>query len=52
MIYEKNGVQEYFVVDPNTRSVTPFFLKNKEYQDQGITTPIIKSIVLNTDIVF
>ena len=52
VIYEKFGVQEYFIVDPNTKSVSSFFLKNKEYQEQETAETIIKSIVLNTDIVF
>lgn len=52
LIYERYGVLEYFIVDPNTKSVTSFFLKNKVYEEQKTTESIIKSIVLDTDIVF
>ena len=52
LIYEKYCVQEYFIVDPNTKSVSSFYLKNKEYQEHETEENNIKSIVLNTDIVF
>ena len=51
-VYERFGVQEYFIVDPNSKSVTSFFLKKKEYQEQEATKSVIKSVVLNTDIAF
>ena len=52
MIYERYGVQEYFIVEPNSRSVTSFFLNNAEYEEQESTTGEIKSVILNTEIVF
>ena len=52
LIYEKYGVQEYFIVEPNSKSVTSFRLKNKKYEEQKKTKGIIKSILLNTEIRF
>lgn len=52
LIYEKYGVQEYFIVEPNSKAVTCFLLKNKEYEEQKSTKGIIKSILLNSQIRF
>ncbi len=52
LIYEKYGVQEYFIVEPNSKSVTSFLLKNKKYEEQKKTKGIIKSMLLNTEIRF
>jgi Uma2 family endonuclease len=52
LIYEKFGVQEYFTVEPNSKSVTSFFLKDGEYEEQETTKAIVKSVLLNTGIVF
>ncbi|MEO6221027.1 MAG: Uma2 family endonuclease [Ginsengibacter sp.] len=52
LIYEKYGVQEYFIVEPNSKSVTSYFLKNKEYEEQKNRKATIKSTVLNTEIKF
>ncbi len=38
LVYEKFGVQEYFVVDPNLKSVDSFFLKDGQYEDQEVIT--------------
>ncbi len=51
-IYEKYGVQEYFIVEPNSKSVTSFLLKNKKYEEQKNTKGIIKSRMLNAEIRF
>ncbi len=51
-VYEKYRVQEYFIVDPNSKSVTSFLLKNKEYQEQKTKKGIIKSVILNAEIKF
>jgi Uma2 family endonuclease len=51
-VYERYGVQEYFQVEPNSKSVTSFFLKNAEYEEQEPTNSSIKSDVLNTQIFF
>jgi hypothetical protein len=39
-------------VDPNSKSVSAFYLEDAEYEEQESTTGEIKSIVLNTHIVF
>jgi Uma2 family endonuclease len=52
LLYEKYGVPEYFIVEPNSKSVTSFLLKNKEYQEQKVKKGMIKSVVLNTEIKF
>jgi Uma2 family endonuclease len=52
LIYERYGVQEYFLVEPNSKSVTSFFLNNAEYEEQESAVSIIKSVLLNTEIVF
>jgi len=52
LIYEKYGVREYFIVEPNSKSVTSFLLKNKKYEEQKKTKGIIKSILLHTEIRF
>ena len=52
LIYERYGVQEYFLVEPNSKSVTSFFLKNIEYEEQETAIARIKSVLLNTQIVF
>lgn len=52
LIYERYGVQEYFLVEPNSKSVTSFLLKNAEYEEQENTEATIKSVLLNTEIVF
>lgn len=52
LIYERYGVKEYFLVEPNSKSVTSFFLKNTEYEEQETTESTIKSVLLNTEIKF
>jgi Uma2 family endonuclease len=52
LVYEKFGVQEYFIVEPKSKSVFTFFLKNDEYEEQETTEATIKSVLLNTEIVF
>lgn len=52
LIYKRYGVQEYFIVDPNSKWVTSFFLKNDKYKEQESTEGKIKSAVLNTEINF
>jgi Uma2 family endonuclease len=45
-LYEKFGVKEYWMVDPETRIATGFLLKNGAYANQRESTGQIKSIVL------
>ena len=52
MVYERYGVQEYFIVEPNSKLVTSFFLKDGEYEEQENTKAIIKSGILITEIKF
>ena len=52
LVYEKFGVQEYFIVEPTSKSVFTFFLKDAEYEEQETTEAAIKSVVLNTEITF
>ena len=52
LVYERYGVGEYFIVDPNTKSVDSFFLNNKEYKAQETTESKIVSLLLNTEITF
>jgi Uma2 family endonuclease len=52
LIYEKFGVHEYFIVDPNTKSVDSYFLKEKKYEAQKTLTGKISSEILGTKISF
>jgi len=51
-VYERFGVQEYFIVDPNSKSVDSFFLKNGEFEEQKSTSGEINSTTLGTKISF
>lgn len=52
LVYEKFGVQEYFIVDPQSKNVYAWFLNNKEYEERETVEGKIKSIMLNTEIAF
>lgn len=52
IIYERFGVEEYFIVDPNSKSVESFFLKNKEYEMHQELVARIDSKILGTTISF
>jgi Uma2 family endonuclease len=52
IIYERYGVQEYFIVEPNSKSVSSYFLKNNEYTEQENQKGKIISVLLNTEIDF
>lgn len=51
-IYQNYGVKEYFIVEPTTRKVISFVLKNNKYIELEETTGIIKSALLKTSIAF
>lgn len=51
-VCENFGVQEYFIVDPNSKSVYTFSLNNKEYEEMETTVGKIKSSMLNAEISF
>lgn len=52
MIYERFDVQEYFIVDPNSKLVNAFYLIDGQYKEQTNSKGKIKSVVLNTEIKF
>ncbi|MDQ6903582.1 MAG: Uma2 family endonuclease [Bacteroidota bacterium] len=52
LIYEKYGVSEYFLVEPNSKLVTSFLLKNEEYKEQKKAKAVIKSVLLKAEIKF
>jgi Uma2 family endonuclease len=52
LVYEKFGVQEYFIVDPDSKSVDSFFLKKGKYEAQKTITGKIHSKILGTKISF
>ncbi|MEO5651065.1 MAG: Uma2 family endonuclease [Ginsengibacter sp.] len=52
LVYERFGVQEYFIIDPNSKLVYPFFLNKNEYEEQENEKGKIRSSLLNTEIVF
>lgn len=52
MIYERYGVQEYFIVEPNSKSVSSYFLAHNEYIEQENQKGKIISAFLNTEIDF
>ncbi|HET7117365.1 MAG TPA: Uma2 family endonuclease [Hanamia sp.] len=51
-VYERYGVSEYFIVDPNTKSVDSYFLKDEKYEAQKTITGKINSKILGTKISF
>ena len=52
LVYERYGVEEYFIVDPNTKSVDSFFLKDNKYEQQRNFIGKIDSKILGTKILF
>lgn len=52
LVYERFGVKEYFIVDPNSKSVDSFFLKDRKYLQQKTVVGKINSIILGTKISF
>jgi Uma2 family endonuclease len=51
-VYEQYGVKEYWVVEPESKSVTGFTLKDNEYQEQETGKGTIRSFLLNLTINF
>lgn len=51
-IYERFGVSEYFIVDPGSKSVDSYFLKEKVYEEQKTLTGKISSKILGIKISF
>ncbi|MEO9022494.1 MAG: Uma2 family endonuclease [Ginsengibacter sp.] len=52
LIYEEYGVQEYFIGDPNSKSVNSYFLKDGVYEEQKNITGKINSKILAAKISF
>lgn len=52
LVYEKYGVEEYFIVDPETSRVDYFYLVNRIYEAQQNTKGRIISKMLGTEILF
>ena len=52
LVYERFGVQEYFIIDPASKMVYAFFLNKNEYEEPEIIEGTIKSVLLNTQITF
>ena len=52
LVYERYGVEEYFIVDPNTTSVDSFFLRDGIYEEPKSVKGKINSKILGTEILF
>ena len=52
LIYERYGVKEYFIVEPNSKSVNTFLLQNQEFIEAETVTGKIVSTLLNATIEF
>lgn len=50
--YEKSGVNEYWIVDPKTKQVTGYQLKENRYTEIPSETGTIASVLLSTTIRF
>ncbi|MDE3185037.1 MAG: Uma2 family endonuclease [Bacteroidota bacterium] len=51
-VYEKFGVTEYFIVDPESKYVNSFFLRKGKYEEQKSIIGKINSKILGTNISF
>ena len=45
-VYERNGVKEYFIVDPKTKEVITYYLKNNKFEKQAGKKGKVKSHLL------
>ena len=52
LVYERYGVKEYFIIEPNSKSVNIFSLYNEEFIESEPETGKIVSKILNTTIEF
>ncbi len=52
LVYERFGVPEYFIVDPNSKFVYTWFFNGKKYEEQEPLEGKIKSLMLQTEIAF
>ena len=51
-VYEKFAVSEYFLVDPESKSVDSFFLKEGKFEEQKKLNGIINSRILGKKVCF
>lgn len=51
-VYERNGVKEYWIIDPNYKSAQGFYLKEGKYQSFHKAENVIKSRLLETTFLF
>lgn len=52
LIYERYGVREYFIVEPNSKNVYTYLLQNGEFIESTMETGRIISTLLNTTVEF
>lgn len=45
-VYERNGVKEYFIIDPKTKEVITYYLKGKKFEKQTSKKGKLKSLLL------
>lgn len=45
-VYERNGVKEYFIVEPKTKEVITYYLKGKKFEKQTSKNGKLKSLLL------
>ncbi len=45
-VYERNGVKEYFIVEPKTKEVITYYLKGKNFEKQTSKKGKVKSLLL------
>ena len=51
-VYERHGVQEYWIVDPDTKDVEGYFLKEGRYGDPINYVGLISSKLLGEEFAF
>lgn len=51
-VYEKFGIREYFIVDPETKETLTYYLQNKKFEKQSSQNRIITSKFLNNSFSF
>ena len=51
-LYERFGVKEYWIVDPETKETTGFYLENNRYQSISSIPGKLKSRLFNADFTF
>ncbi len=52
VVYERSGVQEYWIVDPDTKNVNGYFLEEGRYGDPVKYTGLISSKLLGEEFAF